>query len=159
MKHSWCDLNKYEVAVQQRLNSSKDVIVLAEMYDDKTHKTYKRAKGVCENICGRLYLPSTLKENDEVESVLDVLGLHGNVWLRMTYNDTVGTWYDPDNQEDLTFLNFDYSDTILDCTDNFKCGFHGEGTKEHHAVIDNDGKWWSRSGNNKYSEYVLCEQT
>ena len=68
-----------------------------EIFDNK----YEKAKSVCENICDRLYFPSTLKKNDKVESVLnryddgnvnrygyDV----GNVWLRITQNETVGTW-------------------------------------------------------------------
>ena len=93
--HDWCNLHNYEVIVQQRLNSSKNIIVVDEIYDN----TYKKAKSVCENICGRLCLPSTLKENDEVESVLvDHLKNYGywtnNVWLRMTYNETAGTWYE-----------------------------------------------------------------
>jgi len=119
---------------------------------------YEEAKIVCENHCGRLYFPSTLKENDEVESILFRCRFYrciydvGNVWLRMTYNETVGTWYDPDNSKDLTFLNFHHTDVIRECA----------GSMEHHAVMDigNDGQWWSRAGiQNSYSPYVLCELT
>ena len=67
----------------------------------------------------------------------------------MTYNETVGTWYDPDNKEDLTFLNFDHSDEIRYLTF----------TTEHHAVMDYDGKWRSRDLFFHYSPYVLCELT
>ena len=154
-KYDWCYLDNYDVAVQQRLNSSKDIILV----DEIDNKTYKQAKSVCENICGRLYLPSTLKENDEVESVLNSCLVNrrcgydiGNVWLRMTYNETVGIWYDPDNKEDLTFLNFHSSDVIRECSGNL----------EHHAVMNyiNDGKWWSRTGTHlQYTSYVLCELT
>ena len=154
MKYDWCNLDNYDVAVQQRLDSSKDIIVVAEIDDI----TYEKAKSVCENICGRLYLPSTLKENDEVESVLvGHLKSYGNVWLRMTYNETVRTWYDPDNKEDLTFLNFHPYDEIRDCTVNRNCVT--ENTKEHHAVMYHNGEWWSRAGDNKYSDYVFCELT
>ena len=152
-KHDWCNLDSYEIAVQQRLNSSKDIIVVAKICKN----TYKKAKSVCENICGRVYLPSTLKENDEVELVflrhLNNFGL--GLWLRMTYDETAGTWYDPDNKEDLTFLNFDQFDQFQDWTKNLNC----ESTKEHHAVMAYDGEWWSRDGVNIYSPYVLCELT
>ena len=125
--------------------------------DEIDDHTYETAKSVCENICGRLYFPSTLKDNFEVYSILDrVNGRYksGYIWLRMTYNETVETWYDPDNKEDLTFLKFHPSDEIRDCTDDDEyCGI----TKEHHAVMGHNGEWWSRSGNNKYSEYVFCE--
>ena len=163
-KH-WCNLDNYEIAVEQRLNSSKNFIVVDEIDDN----TYEKAKSVCEDICGRLYSPSNLKENYEVQSVLD--RGYGTVhpynieyvWLRMTYNETVGTWYDPDNKEDLTFLKFHPSDEIRECTGtwynsiwyNQICGI----TKEHHAVMDHNGEWWSRAGNNEYSEYVFCELT
>ena len=142
--------------MQQRLNSSKDIIVV----DGIDENTYETAKTICEDTCGRLYLPSTLKENYEVQSVLNRLRVNigryiGYVWLRMAYNETVGTWYDPDNKEDLTFLKFHPSDEIRDCTGKSYCG----NTKEHHAVLDHNGKWWSRAGSNKYSKYVICELT
>ena len=116
-------------------------------------------ENVCENICDRLYLPSKLKENDEVESVLNSCRINRrcrygveNIWLRMTYNETVEIWYDPDNKEDLTFLNFHRSDVIRKCSGNM----------EHHAVMNykDDGKWWSRTGIHlQYTSYVLCELT
>ena len=144
-KYDWCNLDNYDVAVQQRLDSSKDIIVVAEIDDI----TYEKAKSVCENICGRLYLPSTLKENDEVESVLvGHLKSYGNVWLRMTYNETVRTWYDPDNKEGLSFLNFDPCDNI-----------NSTYTREHHAMLDWMGDWWSKAGNMYHSQFVLCELT
>ena len=123
-KYDWCNLDNYDIAVQQRLNSSKDIIVVDELFV-AAGNTYEKAKSVCENICGRLYFPSTLKENDEVESFLN--RWRGNryrwpdfekVWLRMTYNETVGTWYDPDNKEDLTFLNFNHFDETQDFAGN-----------------------------------------
>ena len=120
-KYDWCNLDNYDVAVQQRLNSSKEIIVV----DEIDSNTYEKAKSVCENICGRLYFPSTLKENNEVESFLNRWRGNRyrwfdfeNVWLRMTYNETVGTWYDPDNKEDLTFLNFNHFDETRDFAGN-----------------------------------------
>ena len=133
--------------------------------DEIDKHTYEQAKSVCENICGRLYLPLTLKENDEVVSVLkgccvNLCGCRVNrcsfdvedIWLRMTYNETDGTWYDPDNKEDLTFLNFHRGDRIRECSRNM----------EHHAVMNykDDGKWFSKVGiKSKYTSYVLCELT
>ena len=160
-KLDWCNLDNYEISVEQRLNSSKDIIVVDEIDDN----TYEKSKSVCENICGRLFLPSTLKENYEVQSVIDrrvncyIDGHYkiGYIWLRMAYNETLGTWYDPDNKEDLTFLNFHPYDEIRDCTVNRNCVT--ENTKEHHAVMYHDGEWWSRAGDNKYSDYVFCELT
>ena len=158
-KH-WCNLDKYEVAVELRLNSSKYFIVV----DEIDYNTYEKAKSVCEKICGRLYLPSTLKENDEVQSVLDRPdgGIYPYnieyVWLRMTYNETVGTWYDPDNKKDLTFLKFHPYDEFRDCSATC-CNQYCGDAKEHHAVMDHNGEWWSRAGNNEYSEYVFCELT
>ena len=135
-------------------------------FEIDNRNTYENAKSVCENICGRLYFPSTLKENDEVNSVLNRECLNRrtcrnrSVWLRLTYDETISSstwynhmvgWYDPDNKEDLTFLNFDHFDRIREYA----------GTMEHHVIMDTeeDGKWWSRAGIQKHSPCVVCEPT
>ena len=51
-KYDWCNLDNYDVAVQHRLNSSKDIIVVDEIDDFEidNHNTYENAKSVCKNI-------------------------------------------------------------------------------------------------------------
>ena len=154
-KLEWCNLDGHEVIVQKRLRTSKEIIVV----DDIEDQTYQKAKSVCENICGNLYFPSTMNETDEVESVLE-LPRNGYVWLRITYNETTGKWYDPEYKETLTFVNFDSFDKIRDCGNNDKRIHNCGTTKEHHALTDYGGEWWSRSQTSKTtSENVLCELT
>ena len=128
-KHDWCNLDNYEVALQQRLDSSKDIIVVEKIYDN----TYEKAKSVCEDICGRLYLPTTLTENES----LRLRGVDGHP----IYNVD-------NNKEDLSFLNFDPCDNI-----------NSTYTREHHAMLDWMGDWWSKAGNMYHSQFVLCELT
>ena len=73
----------------------------------------------------------------------------------MTYNETAETWYDSDNKEDLTFLNFDHSDESLYLIRNYYTYY----TKGDHAVMNYDGEWRSRGRFFHYSPYVLCELT
>ena len=158
VKLEWCNLDNYHVQGQERLNSSKNIIVLGEIND----KTYDKAQMVCKDICGDLYFPSSQKENDEVESVLD--GRRGYshdigwVWLRIHYDQSDGKWKDPDNKENLTFTNFEDR-------------WVWEDKHEDHAVMSSWGKWLVRKEScdfNNYADrihpqsfwdYVLCEQS
>ena len=53
--------------VNERLESTKDIILIKEDDDQE----YTDAKEVCKDICGRIYFPSSYEENIDVEDVLD----------------------------------------------------------------------------------------
>ena len=56
---------------------------------------------------------------------------------------------DPDNKEILTFDNFKNHDEIRTCDDS---------TKEHYAVMNKGGQWWSTSESyGEISSDVVCE--
>ena len=85
---------------QQRLITSKDVILINEMdtIGDMT-PSYNYAKVICESICGDLYFPSTLEENYEAYSILGSQDRNCvQIWLRLVYNETEGIWKDPENK-------------------------------------------------------------
>ena len=68
MKLDWCNLTQYSSVVTKRLEStSKNILVL----DTESAPSFNDAKRACESLCGRLYFPSTLKENEELEDFLD----------------------------------------------------------------------------------------
>ena len=136
----------HKVIVKERLNStSKDIILIKEDDDQE----YTDAEDVCKDICGRIYFPSSLDENLDVEKVLDD-GVSGpyfsdDVWLRIFYNETIGNLTDPDNNELLTFRHFYSYDTRISGRNNVRMAANG--------------RWASRSGTHPVDEYVLCELT
>ena len=136
----------HEVIVKERLEStSKDIILIKEDDDQQ----YSDAEDVCKDICGRIYFPSTLDENLDVEQVLDD-GVSGpyfsdDVWIRMFYNETVGDLTDPDNNELVTFRYLDHGDSSFSWRKNVRMN----------AI----GRWAPRSGTHPLDEYVLCELT
>ena len=127
------------------LNSSKHIIVVDEIFN----KTYHDANRVCHSICGDLYFPSTLKENNEVERVLDKKDNGVDityVWLRITFDPIDGVWKDADYKENLNFTNFD--------------DWSSKMPGANHAVMYSTGKWdYAPESYDTMSPHVLCEKT
>ena len=143
VKLDWCNLDDYKIVFKQRLNFlSKQIIVLDEIHN----KTFDDAKRVCKNICGRLYLPLSQKENYEIESALrdkDGWCWIDYLWLRIIYDEATGEWKDLDNDENLSFTKFRPSQT-----------------NQNHAVLTCFGEWIYESKTyDTKSSYVLCELT
>ena len=78
---NWCNLWQYHVR-PKRLKSSNGIILIELTY----FPTYNDAKSACKNLCGSLYFPSTLDENNEVEAILaNQKSLkYRDIWLRKT---------------------------------------------------------------------------
>ena len=145
------------MVVQKRLSSSKNIIVV----DQINNNTYDEAKIVCKDICGDLYFPSSQKENDEVESVLDGHERRwdiGYVWIRIYYDQSDGKWKDPENKENLTFTNV--------------VTYGKQNAGDNHAILNLSGYWDYRDGSYLGEHlgpgfyistlcvpFVLCEQT
>ena len=142
--------------VNERLDStSKDIILIRE--DD--NQEYTDAQNVCKHICGKIYFPSSLEENLDVEDVLDkgyrnyrsyATHFSDDVWLRIVYNNTIGNWTDPENKETLTFRNFYYDDVLA----SFPWCMNAT-----HVRMDYIGDWMPSCGTHSVDEYVLCELT
>ena len=158
MQLEWCNLNQFPEITIKRLRTSKTIAII-DLRKNLLHDLlYNEAKNVCENICGNLYFPSTLPENNEVKAIFDdddcnvgpTTCFRGS-WIRLGYNETEKRWKDPDQRENLIFVNLHPVDQILDRTDPIK---------EHHAIMDSDGKWWSKSESCHYlSSHLACELT
>ena len=130
------------MVVNERLTTSKDIILVREEDD----LVYDDAKSICEHICGNIYFPSSLEENDETETALDdgyvSTFFSDPVWIRIVYDKTVGNWTDPDNIEKLTFDNFGYGE---------------DATYRGHVIMRGYGRWDTKFGTHSLSEYALCE--
>ena len=71
----------------KRLTSSKTIILVDVSHEVMNTPTYEDAKRTCENICGSLYFPSTLKENNEVDSFLAAQKgfAYLDIWIRLVF--------------------------------------------------------------------------
>ena len=139
----WCNLsNAGEIIAKTVLLTSKNIIMLKP----DSHKTFYEAERLCKSICGRIYFPSTLAENNEVFQIGRKGGSnYGDIWLRLSDEKTEGVWKDPENREILTFENWDKNQP----SNSFG--------KQHHAhFVGNFGKWNDITASHEF-RHVICE--
>ena len=102
------------------------------------------AKIICESICGAMYFPSTLTENNEVQAIIKN---YGYIWIRISDAEKEGTWKDPDNKEVLTFTNWDSGQP------------NNSGGDQHWGFMrSSDGEWGDADDSYALS-YIVCELT
>ena len=139
----WCNsqwLDSQNVITKNRLSTGKNVILI----EPNEGKTWKEAKNICELICGDLYFPSTLAENNELLAIMKKNNF-GRIFIRISDEENEGTWKDPDNKEVLTFNNW------------WKTQPDG-GRRQNFGLMYYDGKWGDCSDFNTYS-HIVCELT
>ena len=133
----WCNLALATVIIKTVLSTKKNII-LVKPYSSKT---FKEAKNLCESMCGAMYFPSTLAENNEVSGITKY-----RIWIRISDEEKEEVWKDPDDKEALTFANWDSGQP--------NNGWGGQ----HCGYMNNDGKWGD--DNDKTSlDYIVCELT
>ena len=140
---NWCNLGSLNVITESLLSTNKNIILL-KPNDGK--KTFKEAKKICQRICGAMYFPSTLSENNEVLAILQKNVPDKLIWIRISDEEQEGTWKDPDNKEVLTFTNW-YSDQPDNRDGSQSWGY-----------MRTDGKWGDNGDDGNYS-YIVCELT
>ena len=159
----------------QRLNSSKNIVIIDEIED----RSYDNAINTCKRICGNLYFPSTLAENNEVDKISGYEKYDGNpknhIWIRIFYNSTDKKWYDADNKGDGITVIIGFSHSFNNSTPyykenltflNFHPGDYTDPRVDHHAAMEPSGLWWSDTfypGKQFVSYFtahnVICELT
>lgn len=135
----WCNLDSHNVIEKTVLSTKKKIILL------KSWKTWSDAKILCESICGAMYFPSTLIENNEVYTIMKKNNF-GWIWIRISDEEKEGSWKDPDGKEVLTFTNWE-----SDQPNNLHGNQHwGE------MNVSRDGKWNDDSSSGMTSS-IICE--
>ena len=76
------------------------------MIDYPSGKTNDQSRFLCAGICGRMFLPSSQKENDEVSSILRRNGVIKSAWIRISDVDNKGIWRDIENNASVIFTNW-----------------------------------------------------
>ena len=115
------------------------------MLKPDTDKTFHEAESLCKNICGIIYFPSSLAENNKV---FDIAGKGGSqdqdIWLRLTDEGAEGIWKDPENRDYLSFMNWQKEQP------------NNSGGQHHACFIGSSGQWNDAADSNK-KRHVICE--
>ena len=119
----WCNLDSQNVITKKRLSTSKNIILIKP----NEGKTWKETKNICELICGDLYFPSTLAENNEVLAIMKKNNF-SSIWIRISDEENEGAWKDPDNKEVLAFTNWWGAQPDGGRRENFGFMFSDDGT-------------------------------
>ena len=138
----WCNLEMFNVIIKTVLSTSKKIVLLKP----SEKKSFYHAKSMCESICGNLYFPSTLVENNVVRFIARENGAQ-DIWLRLSDHEEEGIWKDPDNKETLTFT--DWHDNQ---PDNYN------GNEDYGLFWIMIGKWNDATVLHGVS-YIMCELT
>ena len=135
-KYVWCNLESHNVIFETNLVTAKKVTLLKPA----VKKNFRQAKKICDSICGDLYFPSTLEENNEVAAIIKERDIY-DLLLRISDIEQEWVWKDTDHKEVLHFTNW-------------------AGTQpnsgEHYAAMARNGKWWDKKEKHLVS-YILCQ--
>ena len=146
----WCYLDKFYLEAKLKKytyfftkvpSTSKNIIVI----ESSTGKKYSETLFLCTTICGRMFLPTSKKENDDVYSILGRIGVSSkSAWLRISDEGKEGSWRDVENNTLVNFTNW-YSGQPNGKRDS----------NEDYAKLDTDGKWWDTTPTT--SSTIVCE--
>ena len=138
----WCNLPGVigEIITKTVLSTSKNIIMLKQ----GDRKTFHKAESLCKSICGSIYFPSSLAENNEVIDIARKGG-SGDIWIRLTDEEAEGIWKDPENRDYLTFNNWEEGQP-----NNYD-------NEQHHAAFTGDLGKWNDSPAASAMIHVICE--
>ena len=135
----WCNLESHNVIGETVLSTKKNIIVLKP----EDSKKFREAKTICESICGAMYFPLTLIENNEVTAIMKKYGT-SSIWIRLSDKEKEGVWKDPDNKEILTFTNWESGQP-----NNWR-GI------QYWADMHSNGRWSDDTDTDSFS-HIICE--
>ena len=135
-------LKKYTYFFEKLPSTSKHVIVI----ESSTTKKFSETLFLCGSICGRMFLPTSKKENDEVYSILGRNGVSSkSAWLRVSDEGKENIWRDVESKVLVNFTNWN-SGQPNGASDS----------DEDYVTISTDGKWWD-SKPSSTQKTIICE--
>ena len=136
-------LKKYTYFFEKIPSTSKNIIVIESLtYSKKLSETLF----LCTSICGRMLLPISQKENDEVFSILGRIGVSSlYAWIRISDVGKEGIWRDIENDAMVNFTNWHSG--------------HPSSSKSNYdyASMDSVGKWYAHTEENYKRTTIICE--
>ena len=134
----WCDLESHlkneQYFFETLPSTSKKLIVISSKIN------FHDALFLCRKICGRMVLPNSQEESDELSSVAK--RYIKKFWIRFSDADKEGDWRDFDNNAAVNFSNWESSQP-------------NEGTSGNFAYMYLTGELYDVNWNNSYN--VVCE--
>lgn len=134
-------LKKYTYFFDELPSTSKNIFVIESL---STHKKPSEALVLCTHVCGRLFLPTSQKETDEVTSILARNHIaNPRAWIRISDAGKKGIWRDIENKAKLNFTNWN-------------SGEPASNQDYQYAYIYTNGKWTARGESTKFPT-IICE--
>lgn len=146
----WCNLHGViiKIITQTILSTSKNIIMLKP----DSGKTFNEAEKLCKSICGRIYFPASLAENNQVIDIALKGGSNirpnsedHDIWLRFTDEEAEGISKDPENRDFLTFKNWRKGQP------------NNVDKKQHHACFTGTLGRWNDMPASTTLRHVICE--
>ena len=108
----WCYLDRFYQETKSKkytyffetLPSTKKNIIVIEC--PSSSKTFTQSIFLCSSLCGRMLLPSSKSENDEVFSILGRNNVKSNFWIRFSDAGKEESWRDIENNAVVNFTNW-----------------------------------------------------
>ena len=135
--YEWCNLDSHNVIFQTNLMTTAKKVTLLK---PNVKKNFRQSKKICDSICGDLYFPSTLEENNEVATLMRERDIY-DLLLRISDIEQEWEWKDPDHKEVLHFTNWAQTQP---------------NSGEHYAVMSRNGRWWDKNVKHLVS-HILCQ--
>ena len=98
----WCNLETENVITKKQLLTRKNIIILKP----NVAKTFQQTILICKKICGGMYFPSSLEENNQVDQIMKINSVN-TIWIRISDVAEEGNWLDPDGIQVLSFRNWE----------------------------------------------------
>ena len=132
----WCNLERNlesDLFILEKLVSTSKKIIFVDRY-----KGFFDTLFFCKSICGRMFIPISQNENDEVHSIMKRNGAW-DFFIRLTDSNKEGIWRDPETDEIANFTNWGYDESM---------------SESYVLFSKKDGKWYETSDS---SSMVVCE--
>ena len=134
-------LKKYTYFFEKVPSTSKNIIVI----ESPSGKKHSESLFLCASICGRMLLPVSEKENDEVFSMLGTNGVTSfHAFIRISDAGKEGVWRDVEHK---AFVNYT----------NWSSGKPSSSQSSYdYASLNSNGKWYAHSESDT-RRTIICE--
>ena len=148
-KSGWCYLDKFYMEAKtkkftyffEKLPSTSKNIGVIEL---PSGKNYFDTLFLCTSVCGRMFLPSSQKENDEIVSILGRNNMLNSFWIRFSDAGREGSWRDIENNAIVNYTNWNSGQPSS-----------SKSTYDYTYMYQSSGKW--RSTSDQSFSAVICE--
>ena len=146
----WCYLDRFYQETKSKkytyffetLPSTKKNIIVIEC--PSSQKTFSQSIFLCSSLCGRMFLPSSQKENDEIVSILGRNNMLNSFWIRFSDAGREGSWRDIENNAIVNYTNWNSGQPSS-----------SKSTYDYTYMYQSSGKW--RSTSDQSFSAVICE--